>query len=69
MEDAVEWLIGGEPFVEYRARIDLLGQPESAPEVIDAKRRLVTDQKIQLLLQEQPALTVFTWNRLVIPTL
>jgi hypothetical protein len=52
MADAVEWLIGGEPFVEYRTRIDLLGQPESAPEVIDAKRRLGTDQKIQLLLQE-----------------
>ncbi len=52
MADLVEWLTRGEPFVEYRTRIDLLGQPESTPEVIDAKLRLVEDQKIQLLLQE-----------------
>jgi len=52
MKDAVQWLLKGEPFVEYRTRVDLLCQLENEPEVIYAKQRMVEDQKIQLLLQE-----------------
>ena len=52
MKDVSNWLLKGEPFVEYRARVDLLGQTENEPEVIDAKKRMMADQKIQLLLQE-----------------
>ena len=52
MKDAVQWLLKGEPFVEYRTRVDLLCQLENESEVIYAKQRMVEDQKIQLLLQE-----------------
>jgi hypothetical protein len=52
MEGLIDWLLKGEPFVEYRTRVDVLGQLENEPEVIDAKKRIVEDQKIQLLLQE-----------------
>ena len=34
MKKAIEWLLKGEPFVEYRTRVDLLGQSENEPEVV-----------------------------------
>ena len=52
MKNVVDWLLQGESFVEYRTRVDLLGQLESEPEVVVAKKRLVKDPKIQLLLSE-----------------
>ena len=52
MKDLIDWLLKGEPFVEYRTRVDLLGQLESEQEVIDSQKRMVSDQKIQSLLQE-----------------
>ena len=52
MRDLIDWLLEGEPFVEYRTRVDLLGQLDNAPDVIDAKKRMIEDQKIQVLLQE-----------------
>jgi hypothetical protein len=52
MKNLVDWLLNGEPFVEYRTRIDMLGQLENECEVIDAKKRMIADQKIQLLLQD-----------------
>jgi hypothetical protein len=42
----------GEPFIEYRTRVDLRGQLESEQEVIDSQKRMASDQKIQSLLQE-----------------
>ncbi len=29
----IDWLLKGEPWVEYRARLDLLGQSEDDPQV------------------------------------
>jgi hypothetical protein len=52
VRDLIDWLLEGEPFVEYRTRVDLLGQLDNAPDVIDAKKRMIEDQKIQVLLQE-----------------
>ena len=52
MKDMIEWLLDGEPFVEYRTRVDLLGQLENEPEVINAKKKTIEDHKIQLLLKE-----------------
>jgi hypothetical protein len=52
MKDLIDWLLKGEPFVEYRTRVDLLGQLESEQEVIDSQKRMASDQKIQSLLQE-----------------
>jgi hypothetical protein len=48
----VEWLLEGEAFVEYRTRVDLQGQREDAPAVVDAKKRMIEDQRVQTLLQE-----------------
>jgi hypothetical protein len=52
LSELVDWLLAGEPYVEYGVRVDLLGQPQNAPEVVAAKTRMVTDLKIQQILQE-----------------
>lgn len=48
----VGWLLEGEPYVEYRTRVDLLGQPETEPKVLQAKAKMMQDPKIQSLLKE-----------------
>jgi hypothetical protein len=52
MNDLIEWLLQGEPFVEYRTRIDLLEQSEDEPKVRQSRKRMIEDPKIQLLLSE-----------------
>ncbi len=52
MNDTIEWLLNGEAFVEYRARIDLLGEPESGPKAERARERMVADPRVQALVQE-----------------
>jgi hypothetical protein len=52
LSELVNWLLAGEPYVEYGVRVDLLGQPQNAPEVVAAKKRMVEDPKIQQILQE-----------------
>jgi len=48
----VEWLLEGPPWVRYRTRLDLLGQPEDAPEVLAARQAVVTDERVQSLVAE-----------------
>jgi len=50
MAEVVEWLLAGEPYIEYQARIDLLGQATDALEVLDAKTRLLETPEIRQLL-------------------
>lgn len=52
MQEIINWLLEADPWVEYRARLDLLGQPENAQEVIQARARMVNHPQIQALLQE-----------------
>jgi hypothetical protein len=52
MVNVTEWLLSGEPYVEYNTRVNLLGQKATVPEVIIAKRKMFEDPKIQLLLEE-----------------
>jgi hypothetical protein len=52
MEKVIRWLLDGEPCVEYRTRVDLLGQPENNPEVISVRKEMIEHPKIQLLLEE-----------------
>jgi hypothetical protein len=52
MMETMGWLLGGEPWVEYRARLDLLDQSEDEPEVLHARKEMLSHPKIQLLLQE-----------------
>lgn len=48
----IEWLLQGDPWIEYRTRLDLLGQTENDPQVIGARKAMLADAKIQSLLTE-----------------
>ena len=52
MKDVIEWLLEGEPFVEYRTRVDLLDQSEDELKVVQSRKRMREDQRIQSLLNE-----------------
>jgi hypothetical protein len=52
MDELVEWLLAGDAFIEYRTRLDLIGQSQDATEVIAAKKRLLEDLKIQQIVGE-----------------
>ncbi|MDQ1281587.1 MAG: hypothetical protein QG670_2852, partial [Thermoproteota archaeon] len=52
MTDVIMWLLEGEPWVEYRTRIDLLGQSEDEAEVRRARTAMLSDLNIQSLLTE-----------------
>jgi hypothetical protein len=52
MKGTIEWLLEGEPFIEYRTRVDLLGQSEKEPEMIRARKEMIVQPKLQLILQE-----------------
>ena len=52
MVQLIEWLLKGGSFVEYRTRIDLLEQSENDPQVINARKKMIDDPKIQLLLSD-----------------
>ncbi len=51
-DKTIEWLLQGEPWIEYRTRIDLLGQTEKDPRVITARKAMLADVKIRSLLIE-----------------
>ena len=48
----IDWLLEGEPFIAYRTRRDLLGQSESDPQVVDARRAMLADGRVQGLMAE-----------------
>ncbi|MCQ5377163.1 MAG: hypothetical protein NO516_03835 [Candidatus Methanomethylicia archaeon] len=52
MDGAIRWLLEGDPWVEYRTRVDLLGQAEGDPEVAKARLGMVRDGKMSLLLED-----------------
>jgi hypothetical protein len=52
MNKVVEWLLEGPPWVQYRTRIDLLGQPESNSEVAATRKKMLTHPDVQALLSE-----------------
>lgn len=52
MHPPIEWLLEGEPWIEYRARLDLLGQSESNPQVRAARESMLANSQLQSLLTE-----------------
>jgi len=40
-DNLLNWLLNSDPWVEYGTRTELLGQSDSAPEVADARKRMV----------------------------
>ena len=59
MDVPYEWLLSGEPWIDYRARIDLLGQSEQDPHVQAARKAMLADTRIHNLLSE---LSVWPWT-------
>jgi hypothetical protein len=51
-QKTVEWLLQGDPWIEYRTRLDLLNQMEKDPQVITARKGMLADPKIQALITE-----------------
>jgi hypothetical protein len=48
----VDWLLRGPPWVEYRTRVDLLDQPEDAPEVKRAREAMLIHPQVRALIGE-----------------
>ncbi|MDD1775739.1 MAG: hypothetical protein LUP94_00115, partial [Candidatus Methanomethylicus sp.] len=51
----IKWLLDGEPWVQYRTRLDLLDQQESELEVMGARKVMLGHPLILALLQELKA--------------
>lgn len=52
MDLTMEWLTKSEPWVAYRTRLDLLGEPENSPSVEHDRAGMVSDPRVQALLAE-----------------
>jgi len=52
MNDTINWLLNSEPWIEYRTRLDLLGQSEQDQSVREAKNRIISHPQIQGLLND-----------------
>lgn len=51
MEAPIAWLLDGEPFTEYRTRLDLLGQPEEHASVREAREGMLADPRVAGLIE------------------
>lgn len=51
-DKTIEWLIRSEPWIEYRTRVNLLGHAEDDPKVAAARKAMLADSKIHLLVTE-----------------
>lgn len=51
MDAPIEWLLDGEPFVEYRTRLDLLGQAEGDEAVAVARRGMLSQPCVVRLVE------------------
>jgi len=51
-DKTIQWLLQGEPWIEYRTRLDLLEQKENDPPVSAARRKMLAASKIKALLAE-----------------
>ncbi len=52
MNAPLEWLLEGEPWIEYRVRRDLMSQDDAAAEVASSRRRMLADPRVQALVAE-----------------
>jgi len=52
MDELITWLLEGPPWVQYRTRVDLLGQSESEAEVHAARQAMLAEPLVQGLLTE-----------------
>jgi len=52
MRPPVDWLLDGEPFVEYRTRLDLLGQSSEDAPTRAAREAMLADPRVMALLED-----------------
>lgn len=52
MNPPIDWLLQGEPWIEYRVRRDLLGQAGDHPPVEAARQGLLADARVRSLIVE-----------------
>ena len=52
MNAPVDWLLEGEPWIEYRTRLDLLGQSEKDPQVEASRKAMLENGQVQNLVAE-----------------
>jgi len=52
MDAPIDWLLAGEPYIQYRTLRDLLDQPEHDPAVRAAREAMLAAPQVQLLLTE-----------------
>lgn len=50
--ELIQWLLDGEPWVEYRTRLDLLGEKQDSSGVQSAYSDMIQHDQIQALLEE-----------------
>jgi hypothetical protein len=55
VEPPIDWLLEGEPFVEYRTRRDLLGQTEEDPSVRSARASMLAEPRLTGLVNDLTA--------------
>ena len=51
-DNLLKWLLNSDPWIEYGTRSELLGQSESAPEVADARKRMVQSPALIEIIKE-----------------
>ncbi len=52
MNAPIDWLLEAEPWIEYRTRLDLLGQSEQDPQVKSARKPMLANAQVRNLLVE-----------------
>ena len=52
MNAPIDWLLEGEPFIEYRTRRDLLNQPADSQQVSTARKSMLASQPVKNLMTE-----------------
>ncbi len=52
MDNVITWLLSGPPWVQYRTRVDLLGQSEDEAEVRNARQAMLAHPQVRSLLTE-----------------
>jgi len=52
MDELLAWLQEGPSWIRYRALVDLAHEPESSPDVQDARRAMLEDPQVSALVQE-----------------
>jgi len=52
MDNLINWLLEGEPWVKYRTQIDILGLPENDIDVLKSKKEILNSAQIQNLIKQ-----------------